>query len=72
VEELPSRDDKGWKPFGTFEKAWDLWGDGSFWIIDAPGHVAGNVAAAGRLENGEWVVMGGDCAHTRFTFTITS
>jgi hypothetical protein len=66
VEELPSAQDKGWKPFGTFERGWDLLGDGSLWIIDAPGHVPGNIATAGRLKNGEWVVMGGDCAHSKF------
>jgi glyoxylase-like metal-dependent hydrolase (beta-lactamase superfamily II) len=65
VRELPPRTDAGWKPFGPFERAWDLWGDGSLWILDAPGHVPGNIAAAARLENGEWVVMGGDCAHTK-------
>lgn len=66
AEELPPRDDEGWKPFGMFERAWDLYGDGSLWIIDAPGHVQGNLAAAGRLKSGEWIVMGGDCAHSRW------
>jgi hypothetical protein len=66
VHELPSREDKGWKAFGTFDHAWDLFGDGSFWILDAPGHIAGNVAAAGRLKSGEWVIMGGDCCHSRY------
>jgi glyoxylase-like metal-dependent hydrolase (beta-lactamase superfamily II) len=65
VEELPPPTHVGWKPFGTFERAWDLFGDESFWLIDAPGHVKGNIAAAGRLGNGEWIVMGGDCAHSR-------
>jgi hypothetical protein len=68
VEELPGPDDKGWKPFGPFERAWNLWDDGSVWIIDAPGHVKGNIAAAARLKSGEWIVMGGDCAHSRFIF----
>ena len=66
VEELPGPNDKGWKPFGPFERAWNLWDDGSVWIIDAPGHVKGNIAAAARLKSGEWIVMGGDCAHSRF------
>jgi hypothetical protein len=66
VHELPSKEDKRWKPFGTFDHAWDLFGDGSFWIIDAPGHIAGNVAAAGRLKSGEWVIMGGDCCHSLY------
>jgi hypothetical protein len=70
VNELPSREDKGWKAFGTFDHAWDLFGDGSLWIIDAPGHIAGNVAAAGRLKSGEWVIMGGDCCHSRYILLL--
>ena len=57
-EELHGR----WEPFGPFEKALDYFGDGSFWILDAPGHMAGNVAAAARLQGGEWVILGSDCA----------
>ncbi|USP76879.1 uncharacterized protein yc1106_04153 [Curvularia clavata] len=54
-----------WQPFGPFEKALDYFGDGSFWILDAPGHMPGNLAAAARLRNGEWVVLGSDCCHSR-------
>jgi len=72
VEELPNCDDPRWKPFGTFERAWDLWGDGSLWLIDAPGHVAGNMAAAARLQDGKWIVMGGDCAHSRYEARLRS
>ncbi|PZD39372.1 Lactamase-B domain containing protein [Pyrenophora tritici-repentis] len=50
-----------WKPFGSFEKALDYFGDGSFWVLDAPGHMAGNLAAAARLQCGEWVLLGSDC-----------
>jgi len=71
VEELPPIDHKGWEPFGPFDKAWDLWGDGSLWVIDAPGHVKGNIAAAGRLKDGEWIIMGGDCAHSMFVHYIS-
>ncbi|KAH7564333.1 hypothetical protein BM1_01380 [Bipolaris maydis] len=54
-----------WKQFGPFEKALDYFGDGSFWILDAPGHMPGNLAAAARLQNGEWVILGSDCCHSR-------
>lgn len=54
-----------WQPFGPFEKALDYFGDGSFWILDAPGHMAGNLAAAARIETGEWVLLGSDCCHSR-------
>ena len=54
-----------WKPFGPFEYALDFFGDGSFWILRAPGHMAGNLCAVARLENGEWVLLGSDCCHSR-------
>jgi len=54
-----------WQRFGPFEKAMDFFGDGSFWIMKAPGHMAGNLCAAARLETGEWVVMASDCCHSR-------
>ncbi|ORY05691.1 beta-lactamase-like protein [Clohesyomyces aquaticus] len=57
--------DGAWVPFGPFEKAMDYFGDGSFWIMQAPGHMAGNLCAAARLESGEWVLLGSDCCHSR-------
>jgi glyoxylase-like metal-dependent hydrolase (beta-lactamase superfamily II) len=66
VKELPDFGSVGWKSFGPFERAWDFWDDGSFWLIDAPGHAPGNLIAAARLQNSEWVVMGGDCAHSKY------
>jgi hypothetical protein len=64
VKELPVSSDK-WQKFGSFDRAWDYWGDGSLWLIDAPGHAVGNLIAAGRLEDGQWIVLGGDCAHSK-------
>src|SRR5450755_3687972 len=37
-----------WAKFGSFEKALDLFGDGSLWIIQAPGHLPGNLCAVAR------------------------
>lgn len=54
-----------WVPFGPFEKALDYFGDASFWIVAAPGHMPGNLAAAARLSDGEWVLLGSDCCHSR-------
>jgi glyoxylase-like metal-dependent hydrolase (beta-lactamase superfamily II) len=54
-----------WVPFGPFSNAIDFLGDGSFWIIQAPGHMPGNLCACIRLENGEWVMLGSDCCHSR-------
>ncbi|KAK5054416.1 hypothetical protein LTR84_001306 [Exophiala bonariae] len=54
-----------WVPFGPFDEAMDFYGDGSFWIIKAPGHMPGNLCAAARLRDGQWIVLGSDCCHTR-------
>ncbi|KAL6250266.1 hypothetical protein RBB50_002567 [Rhinocladiella similis] len=54
-----------WVPFGPFERAVDFFGNGSLWVIQAPGHMKGNLCAAARLEDGSWVVLGSDCAHTK-------
>jgi glyoxylase-like metal-dependent hydrolase (beta-lactamase superfamily II) len=48
-----------------FERGVDLFGDGSFFILDAPGHMPGHQMALGRTGRDEWVAMGGDCCHHR-------
>lgn len=54
-----------WQKFGPFDRAMDFFGDGSFWIMQAPGHMPGNLCAAAKLEDGEWVILGSDCCHSR-------
>jgi len=39
-----------WKRFGPFDKVMDFFGDGSFLIVDAPGHMPGNLCALVRLD----------------------
>ena len=56
-----------WKKFGSFEKALDFFGDKSLWVIQAPGHMPGNLICCCRIESGEWLVLGSDCAHSRYT-----
>lgn len=48
-----------------FEKGVDLFGDGSFFILDAPGHMPGHQMAIARTGEDEWIAMGGDCCHHR-------
>ncbi|KAL5401256.1 hypothetical protein PMIN03_010107 [Paraphaeosphaeria minitans] len=57
--------DGPWVSFGPFPKAMDYFGDASFWVIQAPGHMPGNLCAAARLESGDWVLLGSDCCHSR-------
>lgn len=58
-----------WVPFGPFERAFDFFGDGTFMILDAPGHMAGHLAGLARTGSEEYVFMGGDCCHHRDVFT---
>lgn len=53
-----------WKPIGPFERTLDFWGDGSFYIVDAPGHMPGHLNALVRTSSdGGWVYLVGDAAH---------
>ncbi|KAB8215590.1 beta-lactamase-like protein [Aspergillus novoparasiticus] len=47
-----------WTRFGPFERAMDFFGDGSFWVIQAPGHMPGNLSACARLATGEALLDG--------------
>ncbi|KAJ6607602.1 beta-lactamase-like protein [Mycena sp. CBHHK59/15] len=49
---------------GPFPAAHDLFGDGSAYILDTPGHLAGHVTALLRTSpDGAWLFLGGDVAH---------
>lgn len=45
--------------------AHDFFGDGSFYLLDAPGHCLGHVAGLARTSTGPdtFIMMGGDLAH---------
>jgi glyoxylase-like metal-dependent hydrolase (beta-lactamase superfamily II) len=59
----------GWFGLGAFEAAFDLFNDGSVYLIDAPGHTAGHQMLLVRVKlgsNGEtddFVLLSGDCFH---------
>lgn len=49
---------------GPFPHAYDFFGDGSLYIIDAPGHNAGHINILTRTsETGGWIYLAGDSAH---------
>lgn len=54
-----------WVQFGPFDKAMDFFETGSLWIIRAPGHMPGNLAAAVRVSAADWVLLGSDGCHSR-------
>ena len=54
----------GWGPIGPFPSALDFYGDGSVYIVDAPGHVPGHINLLARTSaDGGWVFLAADSAH---------
>lgn len=43
----------------------DLFGDGSFYLVDTPGHMPGHLSGLARTGEDEWLLFGGDCCHHR-------
>lgn len=43
--------------------ALDYFGDGSFYLLDAPGHAVGHLCGLARVRPGAFVLMAGDAAH---------
>lgn len=61
---LPNPADKWkWKQLGAFPNALDVFGDGTVWVIDSPGHLYGHVNLLVKTEEKKWVYLGGDCCH---------
>lgn len=57
-------DYSNWSPVGPFERVFDLFGDGSLYIVDAAGHVSGHINALVRTSpDGRWAFLAGDSAH---------
>ncbi|KAI3397303.1 hypothetical protein diail_11035 [Diaporthe ilicicola] len=52
------------KRIGRFE-AFDYFGDGSYFILNAPGHTIGHLCALARVNNNpdSYIFMGGDASH---------
>jgi glyoxylase-like metal-dependent hydrolase (beta-lactamase superfamily II) len=59
----------GWFGLGAFEAAFDLFNDGSAYLIDAPGHSAGHQMLLLRVKIGsidaadDFILLAGDCYH---------
>ncbi|KAG2144504.1 beta-lactamase-like protein [Suillus clintonianus] len=49
---------------GPYPRAMDFFGDGSMYIVDAPGHVDGHINILARTSaDGAWILLGADSAH---------
>lgn len=66
----PTSSDKDWAPIGPFPHALDFFGDGSLYVIDSPGHLAGHINLLIRTSaDGGWIYLGGDSVHDRRLLT---
>jgi len=66
----PTSSDKDWAPIGPFPHALDFFGDGSLYIIDSSGHLAGHINLLIRTSaDGGWMYLGGDSVHDRRILT---
>lgn len=56
-----------WIGLGSFDRAFDVFGDGSAYLVDAPGHSAGHQMMLVRTTTGSgddtFVLLVGDCFH---------
>lgn len=58
-----------WEPLGPFPHTLDLVGDGSIYVISAPGHLPGHINLLCRTSPTKWVYLGGDTFHDRGMLT---
>ncbi|GAA6006930.1 hypothetical protein JCM10207_009143 [Rhodosporidiobolus poonsookiae] len=61
----------------AFDHSYDVWGDGSFLIVSAPGHTEGHLNALIRTDapsasspSGDYVLLAADCAHSHRLLTF--
>lgn len=62
ASELSDPQGSGWRPLGPFPAALDLFGDGSVYVLDMPGHLPGHVNLLCRMRK-RWVCLCGDSFH---------
>ncbi|KAF4255405.1 hypothetical protein CNMCM8714_004396 [Aspergillus fumigatus] len=63
VSEFPSPGASPWRALGPFAGALDFLGDGSVYVIDAPGHLPGHINLLCRVGPDTWMYLGGDSCH---------
>ncbi|KAJ5388758.1 beta-lactamase-like protein [Penicillium cosmopolitanum] len=55
-----------WKQLDPFDNLIDLFNDGSFYIVDSPGHLLGHLNVLVRVSSDRWIYLAGDaCHHSR-------
>lgn len=54
---------KPWLPNGPFPHTMDVFGDGSLYVVYAPGHLDGHINLLCRKADGSFVYLAGDACH---------
>ncbi|KAI1255018.1 hypothetical protein MGN70_003081 [Eutypa lata] len=52
-------------------RAFDFWGDGSFYLLDTPGHSIGHICGLARTNEADWIFFGGYICHFAGSFRPT-
>lgn len=52
-----------WKPLGPLPATLDLFGDGSVYVVDLPGHTQGHIGMLCRCGPAQWAFLVGDLVH---------
>ncbi|OAX36302.1 hypothetical protein K503DRAFT_313850 [Rhizopogon vinicolor AM-OR11-026] len=60
------------QPMGSFDRAIDLFGDGSLYLVDAPGHMSGHMVALARIASNAFVLLAADTCHSRQCYVPSS
>ncbi|KAH8821988.1 beta-lactamase-like protein [Xylogone sp. PMI_703] len=63
VAELPDLSSPKWKPLGFFSHVLDFFEDGSFYLVNSPGHVEGHINGLVRISPNRFVLLGSDSCH---------
>jgi glyoxylase-like metal-dependent hydrolase (beta-lactamase superfamily II) len=63
ITELPPLSSPKWKPLGLFSHTLDFFEDGSFYIVNSPGHVEGHINGLVRIGPRNFILLGSDSCH---------
>lgn len=69
VELPPSVSDPRWKPIGPFERTLDIFGDGTVYVLESPGHLPGHINLLCRIGPEKFVCLCGDAYHDKRLLT---
>ncbi|KAJ9654694.1 hypothetical protein H2198_006284 [Neophaeococcomyces mojaviensis] len=58
-----------WEPIGPFDASLDLFGDGTIYIVDAPGQLPGHINLLCRTGPGKFICLCGDAFHDKCLLT---